>query len=144
MNIEEAKENGEKLAKVASKIDEKNPRKIFPITFYKSIGNFSGNVGMSLIRGGKKQFLACPTLNSYKLYELPSLRIAIQGPSFPHSVRAIVGNNEQVFLAVKNIIYKMHYYHIEACLEGHDSSITSLLIAGNLLLSSDKNGNIFS
>ena len=83
------------------------------ISAYKSIGLFLDSNSPHLFSSGSKSFLLASTTHSYKLYSIPSLKIKLLGPHFPHKIRAFTAINESLFLAIGNIIYKMKYYHIE-------------------------------
>lgn len=58
------------------------------------------------------------------------MKIGLFGPHFEGKVRAICGQNEFLFVAVKNVVYKMRHYHILGEMR-MDSKVSCMLLIGN-------------
>lgn len=110
---------------------------------YKTIGVFLDGNKPLYYSAGKKDFLATSTGNSFKIYKLPELKIKLLGPHLPHSISAISAVNEFLYIATKNEIIQMKYYHIVNRFQGHSEKVQQLLNMGSVLLSSDRGNNIF-
>lgn len=112
---------------------------------YKSLGIFLDNNPCCLFSAGDKSFLAVSTLNSYKVYKVPDLKVKLLGPHFPHKINAVAAVNESLFLASKNMVYKMKFYHIEqkyTYISKENAKIKTLLLLGDYILASDNYNQI--
>jgi U3 small nucleolar RNA-associated protein 21 len=110
---------------------------------YKSIGVFLDSNRPLYYSAGKKDFLAASTGNSFKIYKLPELKIKLLGPHFPNSISSISAVNEYLYVASKNEIIQMKYYHIVNRFQGHKEKVLQILNMGSVLVSSDRGNNIF-
>jgi U3 small nucleolar RNA-associated protein 21 len=110
---------------------------------YKSVGVYLDPIPPFIFQINKKEYLLVSTLHSFKLMRLPSLKIKLMGPHFPNKIRAICAVNERIFIATKNKIHRLHYYHIEKTyMSGFDDKITCLLNFGGRLICGDRDGNL--
>lgn len=110
------------------------------ISPYKSIGLFLDNNAPYIYSAGNKSFMAVSTNHSYKIYKLPDLKIKLLGPHFPYKITSFVAHNELLYLACKNEILRVKFYHIEqkyTILPQHKSPLANLLLLGEVLLATD-------
>lgn len=110
---------------------------------YKSVGVYLDPVPPFIFKINKKEYLLVSTIHSFKLMKLPSLKIKLMGPHFPNKIRAVSAVNERIYVATKNIIHRLHYYHIEKTYTSvFEDKINCLLNFGNKLICGDQQGNL--
>ena len=110
---------------------------------YKSVGVYLDPVPPFIFQINRKEYLLVSTIHSFKLMKLPSLKIKLMGPHFPNRIRAVSAVNERIYVATKNIIHRLHYYHIEKTyISSFDDKITCILNFGNKLISGDQQGGL--
>ena len=108
---------------------------------YKSIGVYCDESDFGIYQAGPKHFVACSTHKSFKVYTLPDLRVNLQGPTFRHKIRAIRGQNENLFVAEGQQIHKMQYYHTLFSIETKHK-VRQLLVVGGCLVALEEASTI--
>lgn len=93
---------------------------ILPITPYRSILSF-GNPNINPKQPShlqhfywidNQQYILLSTEKAYKIISLPQFKTKFMGPTFKENIRGITCYNENVFIAFKNRILKLHLFHV--------------------------------
>ncbi|EAS07174.2 Utp21 specific WD40 associated domain protein (macronuclear) [Tetrahymena thermophila SB210] len=108
---------------------------------YKSLGVFCDSNQQFLYNAGNKLYLASTCGHSFKTYTIPEMKISLFGPHFEGKLRAIQGFNEFLFVAVKNVVYKMRHYHILGEMK-MDAKITTMLLMADQIAIVDQNNTL--
>jgi hypothetical protein len=106
-----------------------------PITPYRSILSF-GNSNANPLEPNhlqhfywidNQQYLLLCTEKAYKIVSLPQFKTKFMGPTFEENIKAISCYNENVFIAFKNKITKLHLFHVLNELKFNESEVVFTL-----------------
>lgn len=69
---------------------------------YRSLGLFIGSLKPKIYNCGKTTYLLCPLNRSFKVYELPDMKIKLMSGDLPGNILACNARNEEILIVIKH------------------------------------------